>query len=66
MRMPTCERCWSMSGGDATRYRELLTQEKCTLQQQAGPGRTECPVCKEDACHQHTGQCLACGYESKN
>lgn len=61
--MSSCEKCWRDAGGDATRYAELLRSRQdhpCTPEEQAGPARSGCRVCKRNAVHQHTGECMAC------
>lgn len=62
--MSTCEKCWADSQGpydDATqRYKDLLSERKCTPEEQAGPDAGECPMCKRKTLHQHTGEPM-CG-----
>jgi hypothetical protein len=61
--MPSCEKCWSDSGGDQDRYRDLVSKRNCTPEQQAGDGADLCPFCKRATVHIHTEQCLVCKRE---
>ncbi|GJM43467.1 MAG: hypothetical protein DHS20C21_03090 [Gemmatimonadota bacterium] len=64
--MPSCERCWAMSRGHKDpeeEYRRLLLVNDCTSEQQAGPDAGLCLVCDNRTVHQHTGQCISCGWE---
>jgi hypothetical protein len=56
--MSSCERCWSMAGGDSERYHELLKASDCTPEQQAGPGAAFCVRCNRVTLHQYTKQCM--------
>lgn len=72
--MATCERCWEMAHSvsrtsntmdQADVYRELLLKNDCTPEQQAGRAAVVCPTCKTRTVHQHTHQCVACGFSTK-
>ena len=68
--MASCERCWEASHFVAREagieqseaYRQLVLQNDCTPEQQAGLCARECPTCGTKTVHQHTGQCIACGW----
>lgn len=64
--MSACERCWYMAhrpgiSDPVSEYHRLLTTNRCTPEQQAGPGVTTCAACGRQTRHQHTGECMACG-----
>ena len=69
--MPSCERCWEMSRLIASEmpvdqvdeYERLVRVNDCTPEQQAGRDAKTCPDCKTKTVHQHTRQCLVCGYD---
>jgi len=69
--MVSCERCWERShiiaremGEEQTEaYRRLVRTKDCTPEQQAGPEAGECGKCKTHTVHQHTRQCIACGWQ---
>lgn len=63
--MASCEKCWRDSMGDPDRYGRLVRERNCTPEEQAGPDRAECPKCSRKACHQFTGECMACGYDAR-
>lgn len=56
--MASCERCWADSGGDPDRYRELLSERKCTPEEQAGERAEECPACHRKTVHQICNVCM--------
>lgn len=59
--MSSCEKCWRESGGDPDRYKELLSINNCTLEEQAGSEDARvCPVCKRKTVHMWTKECLNC------
>lgn len=60
--MPSCERCWSESGGDVKRYKELVDTRDCTPEEQAGEGAEECENCKRYTVHIYCKVCMACGH----
>ncbi len=68
--MATCERCWERARARAAEtgedqveaYRELVSRSDCTPEQQAGREATRCPKCDTKTVHQHTKQCIACGW----
>ena len=65
--MVSCERCWEQSQGvadQAEEYRRLVLVNNCTPEQQAGTAAMECPECRTRTVHQHTRQCIACGYRA--
>lgn len=67
--MSGCERCWrdahAMWVGDPlAEYERLVRERSCTPEQQAGPDAGVCAVCGQVTSHQHTGECMACGYQS--
>ena len=57
----TCERCWKLAGGNATRYQQLLVKEHCTPEQQAGDEAATCPHCQRQTVHQYCRVCVICG-----
>ena len=68
--MSCCEKCWSDAHAGypycdvAAEYGRLMEERKahpCTPEQQAGPDATHCRKCGRFTCHQHTGECMACG-----
>ena len=70
--MSSCEKCWSDSasfaGDHSADYRALVKSRDasghaCTPEEQAGPDATHCPRCHRRACHQHVGNCMACGWD---
>ena len=60
--MGSCEKCWRDAGGDAFRYRELLQEQKCSPEEQAGPEAKHCPDCGRQSIHMYTGMCTSCGW----
>ena len=68
--MASCEKCWADSytmsrgsGKDRVEiYHELLTEEQCTLEEQAGQDAKICPECNQKTVHQIINECLNCGY----
>ncbi len=64
--MSSCEKCWHDAGGNADLYSRLVESRRenpCTPEQQAGDDAGYCPKCSRKTIHQHTGECMACGYE---
>jgi len=65
--MPMCERCWTRAydpqGGQVERYAELIKNETCTPEQQAGEHATTCPRCDRRTVHQHARACMMCGWK---
>lgn len=56
--MSSCERCWTDSMGEPTRYRELVKVRECTPEEQAGRLAKDCPQCGRRTIHQYTGICM--------
>lgn len=56
--MGSCEKCWRESGGDPIRYNELLCENECTPEEQAGPDAGWCGHCHRKTIHQYTGKCM--------
>ncbi len=58
--MASCERCWTLAGGNAEYYSYLIKTNNCTPEEQAGPDAKECPKCKRKTMHQLCGICMVC------
>ena len=57
----TCERCWRMAGGDPDRYHELLKENTCTAEQQAGGEDAGfCEICNRQTVHVIGERCVLC------
>lgn len=68
--MPSCEKCWNqaylmaMDGRSQTEhYYELIKENNCTPEEQAGEGAGLCPKCNRQAIHIYVRVCMACGHK---
>ena len=64
--MASCEKCWRDADSDPFMYRKLVSERKCTPEEQAG-GKDAfvCPKCGRKALHMWCMECMACGYDEQ-
>ena len=56
--MPSCEKCWRDSGGNAARYLEIVGLQDCTPKEQAGEDAAICAKCGRKTIHQLVRVCM--------
>lgn len=57
--MASCENCWREAGGDPDTYHELLKENECTPEEQAGgEDALHCPGCSRMTVHMYAHVCM--------
>lgn len=65
--MASCEKCWKDARGNMNLYCSLIATSRCTPEEQAGRGATECPKCGRMTVHQIVNVCMVpeCDYREE-
>lgn len=56
--MASCEKCWELAGGDVDKYHQLLNDNDCSPEEQAGSAAESCPSCGRKTVHQYARVCV--------
>lgn len=61
--MPSCERCWREAEATLRNYQDVVRENNCSPEEQAGPDAAMCEICHRKTVHQHVHICMACQWK---